>query len=164
MHVGVLGISQSGKTSLCKELCDEYTVAGHGTLVYDPLFDDGWNASLVTADKGEFIEAYFGSQNCRVFIDESSELDRHADKEFAAMATRGRHYGHLNFFIAQRFTMMPRNIRSQISRVFSFRQGPEDARELSKQIGEKSLLQVSQLQRGKYMYSDGFTTFNDELF
>lgn len=164
MHVGICGVTGTGKSSLAKVMCAEYHAAGHGCLVFDPIYDGGWQADFVTADKKQFVEAYFNSENCRVFIDECSELDRHKDKAFNYMATRGRHYGHVNFFIAQRWKMMPRNVRSQCSKVFSFRQADEDAKELAKDIGNKDLSGVVSLERGQYMFASAFESHIDRLF
>jgi len=164
MHVGICGVSGTGKTSLAKELSREYKTQGWGVLVYDPTADDWGNVDLVTSDKKLFAEAYFSSKNCRVFIDECTELDRNKDKAFLYMATRGRHYGHLNYFIAQRWKMIPRNMRSQCSRVFTFKQSDEDAKELAQDIGNIELKNANGLGRGEYIFATSFEAEYHNLF
>lgn len=129
-HALILGQTESGKTTLAKQLARKFCDRGISVLVLDPLRDPAWSASYVTADPGEFFDLYWQNESCAVFIDESGELcsSKNYAQSMVDSATRGRHYGHKNFYIAQRGTLIRRTIRDQCRDLFLFNSGLEDCK------------------------------------
>ena len=160
----IVGMTESGKTTLAKKLAAEYKASGYGVRVYDPLSDDGWNADFQTADERQFLQAYFQSKNCRVFVDECHEVAGNHDKIIHATATRGRHYGHRNFYIAQRPTMIAVNIRSQCKHIYTFFQSPEECKVMAREFGNQDLKQACELSEGEYLYCTPHTSQHGKVF
>jgi len=127
-HVLILGQTLSGKTMLAKKLCKQYKAAGISVLVHDPVGDPDWQCDFKTADFNEFFDIYNKSRSCAVFFDEAYEACDENKAEMIRTATRGRHRGHRNHYIAQRGTLVLRTIRDQCSSLFLFNSGLEDCK------------------------------------
>jgi DNA helicase HerA-like ATPase len=57
-HSLILGMTESGKTTLAKRLAQHYKSRGIGVIVLDPLNDD-WPCDFKTADPDEFLRVYW---------------------------------------------------------------------------------------------------------
>jgi nicotinamide riboside kinase len=165
-HSMIVGITMSGKTTLAINLAEEFNKRGFPVLVFDPIHDARWkpHAALQTANKDEFLRAFYASKGCRVFIDESGEVASNQDQDIITTATRGRHYGHACVYISQRAPQIARNIRSQCFQVFAFRQHNMDAKLLAQEFGAEDLKQCSRLQRGEFIHSNGYETKKGKIF
>lgn len=127
-HVLILGQTLSGKTTLAKRLASKYRENGIGVLVHDPIGDPEWDADFRTASAAEFFRVYNESRGCAVFFDEAGETCIDYKSEITKTATRGRHRGHRNHYIAQRGTLILRTVRDQCSELFLFNSGMEDCK------------------------------------
>ena len=117
-HLLILGQTLSGKSTLAKKLANAYKSQGIAVLVHDPVGDPEWNADFRTANAEEFFKVYNDSRQCAVFFDEAGETCEEFRHEITKTATRGRHRGHRNHYIAQRGTLILRTIRDQCSGLF----------------------------------------------
>ena len=98
-HVLIAGITESGKTTLARELVAHYRRAEIASLVLDPLGDPRWNAEYQTTDEAAFLVTAKNSWQCALFIDESGEMvGRYKDSMFW-LATQARHRAHRSHFI-----------------------------------------------------------------
>ena len=127
-HSLILGQTESGKTALAKQLAAQYSRAGINVIVLDPINDPSWNADFQTTDPEQFFEVYWKNQQCAAFFDESGELCKEYPAEMKKTATRGRHWGHSNLYIAQRAVLIPPTIRDQCNRMFLFASSLEDCK------------------------------------
>lgn len=127
-HCSILGQTESGKTTLARALAEKYRENGIGVLVLDPINDPRWSCDFKTADPDEFFRVYNQSRQCAVFIDEAGDVCRDYASLITKTATRGRHWGHRNHYIAQRATLILRTIRDQCSELFLFNSGLEDCK------------------------------------
>jgi energy-coupling factor transporter ATP-binding protein EcfA2 len=127
-HILILGQTLSGKTTLAKRLAQSYKSQGVAVLVHDPVGDPEWPADLRTANAEDFFRVYNDSRRCAVFFDEAGETCEEFRHEITKTATRGRHRGHRNHYIAQRGTLILRTIRDQCSGLFLFNTGLEDCK------------------------------------
>lgn len=127
-HILILGQTLSGKTTLAKRLAQSYKDKGIAVLVHDPVNDPEWPADYRTAKADEFFKVYNESRRCAVFFDEAGDTCDEFKTEITKTATRGRHRGHRNHYIAQRGTMILRTIRDQCSTLFLFNSGLEDCK------------------------------------
>ncbi len=157
MHNLVVGISNSGKTNLCKVIARSNP--DKEIVVFDPLKSGGWG----TAKCFSTIEAfsnYLDSHNSAiVFIDEAKLVFDEDKKLGEKWLYQYRHKGYLIYLIAQRAKMIPPNARNMCSSVFAFKQKPEDCKLLAEEYGEE-FLNLHKLKPLEFIYSNGFETKN----
>lgn len=139
MHVLIVGMTESGKTTLAKALCAQYRKHGVATAVLDPMSDPDWRADFQSRDKEEFRERMKKSRQCAVFIDESGAMIGQYDAEMFWFATEARHWGHRSHFITQRAVQLSPTVRHQCTRLFLFRVGIKDAKTLAEEYGNDRL-------------------------
>lgn len=155
-HTLILGMTESGKTALAKKLAEKYKEAGINVIVLDPLTDPSWNADYQTSDPDEFLQVFWQSRKCAVFIDEAGESAGRYDNAMIKTATKGRHWGHNVHYISQRGSMISPTIRGQCSKLFLFNTGLKDAKVHAEEWGKEELKNANQLKRGEFYHCDKF--------
>lgn len=155
-HVLILGMTESGKTSLAKQLAAQYKAQGIGVIVLDPLHDPGWNADIQTGNSDAFLDAVKKSRSCAVFIDESGEMIGQYNKEMQWLATRARHYGHNSHFIAQRGAQLSPNIRDMCGHLFVFNISRVDSELIAREWNRDELLEANKLKKLEYFHCSRF--------
>lgn len=151
-HVLIAGITESGKTTLAKQLVARYNRNGIGTLVLDPLHDPGWNATFQTSDPNLFRENVKQSRSCALFIDESGQMIGRYNDEMFFLATRARHYGHNSHFITQRVIQLNKTVRDQCVDLFLFMVSRTDAKLLADEFNKPILQQANELSQFECFY------------
>lgn len=151
-HTLILGMTESGKTTLAKRLAKEYRAAGIKVLVLDPVGDPDWNADFQTSNPDQFLKVYWGSKSCAAFIDEGAEVAGRYDNAMITTATRGRHWGHNNHYVCQGATGLSPIIRGQCSRLALFTMNGEAVKTLEKEFN-KDLKAATSFPPGKYIYT-----------
>ena len=152
-HVMILGQTLSGKSVLAKRLAAQYKAQGVGVIVHDPIGDPEWNADFQTANFEEFMRVYKESRGCAAFFDESGEACQEYPQEMTRTATRGRHRGHRNHYIAQRGTLIIRTMRDQCTGLFLFNTGLEDCKIHAAEWNAQEIKELGQfLQVGQYYH------------
>ena len=149
MHVLVLGQTLSGKSLLSKRLANGFMRQGIGVLVYDPIGDAEWDCSFKTDNFLEFLEVYWTSERCMAFIDEAGDVCGRFDGEAVKTATKGRHKGHINYYISQRATLLSPTIRDQCSQLFLFNSGLKDCQTHAQEWNTPELLNGTSLKKGE---------------
>lgn len=162
-HVLILGMTESGKTTLAKKLCKDYQKRKIACIVLDPLRDPGWSDApdsdlfFQTVDKDEFLATVKASQRCAVFIDESGESVGQYDTTMHWLATRGRHYGHNCHFISQRGQQIAKTVRDQCGRLFLFTCSLTDAKILADEWNKPVLREAHMLEQGEFFIVGRFS-------
>ncbi len=153
MHSLVVGPTRCGKSSLVKALAQDSLDRGVGVLVLDPNNDD-WPCSFQTTDTEAFIALAKKSRHCLLIVDEAGEaIGRGKGSDGSIWITsRSRHWGHCAILIAQRAQMVELNVRSQCANAYVFRQSTGDARLLSDQFADESLLSAPTLAKYEFLY------------
>ena len=124
-HSLIVGMSESGKTTLAKRMCQRTKASGRGTGVLDPLHDN-WDADFQTDDPELFLQTFWQSRSCDFFIDEAGDSVGHYDKPMIQTATRGRHWGHNCYYITQRSQSLSPTVRAQCRYIFLFAMARQD--------------------------------------
>lgn len=155
-HSLILGMTESGKTTLAKKLAASYRAAGVSVLVLDPLCDPEWGADFQTSDPDEFLEVYWASRSCAVFIDEAGESVGRFDKTMEKTATRGRHWGHSNHYLSQRGAQISRTVRDQCSHIFLFTTALDDSKIHANEWNKPELKTCNALPQGAYFHATRF--------
>jgi len=155
-HVLILGMTESGKSTLAKSLCAEAKKRELGTLVLDPLADPDWCADYQTRNASEFLQVVKNSESCAVFIDESGESVGRYNDEMFWLATRGRHYGHICHFISQRGQQISKTVRDQCGRLYLFNCSLSDAKLLADEWNKEELRKAHTLAKGEFFIVQRF--------
>jgi len=129
--------------------------AGRGTLVLDPLHDE-WTCDFKTADQDIFLQAFWNSQSCDVFIDEAGDAIGHYERAMIQCATKGRHWGHNVYFITQRGAQISPTVRTQCRNLFLFNTAREDCEILAREWNKPELKDASQLPQGECFMATRF--------
>lgn len=152
-HVLLLGMTLSGKTYKAKALARDYKRNGIGVLVLDPLQDPEWQADYITDDPAKFLDVFWQSRSCMAFMDEGGESVGRYDTTMQKTATRGRHWGHVCHYVAQKATQLAPVVRDQCTRLFAFCQSYKDGRVLADEWNRPELETVHTLKQGEYIYA-----------
>lgn len=155
-HVLIIGMTESGKTTLARGLAKRYRAAGIGTLVLDPLRDPKWQADYMTDDGEDFLRTFWLSRSCAAFLDEGGESVGRYDKAMQMTATRGRHCGHSCHYIAQRVQQLAPIVRDQCTHLFLFCSSAKDGALLADEFNMPELAQCSRLAQGEYIHAVKF--------
>jgi hypothetical protein len=158
-HCLILGMTESGKTTLGKQLCGMYKARGVCTLVLDPLNDPGWPADFRTANESEFLEIFWSSRKCAAFIDEAGESVGRYNAVMHSTATRGRHWGHNCHYISQRGVQIAVTVRDQCGHLFLFCTAKKDAEIHANEWNCETLADASTLSQGSYFHVTRFGVF-----
>jgi len=158
-HGLILGITESGKTTLARQMVSEMLKRhGRKSLIFDPFEDPDWKragAWHVTKNQEEFLYYAKKSKNLLLFVDEALAVIGAYNKEMEWCGTRARHYGHISFFISQRAAGLSKTIRVQCTRKFVFQVERDDCEYLAKKYGPE-LKDAYLLGRGEYIYVRNF--------
>lgn len=162
MHVAIVGISGSGKTLLAKHIA-RGLIKKNPVIVFDPLKSGGWPVGAKLYSTLEAFKVVMkNTVSAYIFIDESKVIFDEDTKLAQKWLYQNRHKGQLIFLIAQRAKMIPPNARNQCSKLYAFRQVKEDSIELAGDFGEE-MRELPKLEKGKFIFSDGFDTKRGEL-
>lgn len=170
-HAGVLGRTQSGKSTLLKFLCKMFKDAGRQTLVYDITLSDEavqaindakdgaeWDADFATNDEQVFLEVFWASQDIVAFVEEGGEAAGRYKEGVKFTATRGSHQigelgaGSSIFFIAHSYTDLNKTLRGQISEFYVFPCSKESAVGLEDEFDEPELRKATKLNVGEFYH------------
>jgi hypothetical protein len=155
-HVSILGMTESGKTSLAKRMAAQYQTRGVKVIILDPLHDPGWPADFRTADAARFLQTVKSSRSCAVFIDESGDFVGRYDAEMTWLGTRARHYGHNCHFISQRAQLISTTVRNQCSYLACFNLSSSDGKLLADEWNRAELKNCNTLKKGEYYWCGRF--------
>lgn len=156
LHTLICGVTQSGKTTLARELARAAALQGQNVIVFDPVGTDtaggGWPPSAVVFDDSARFFEYVESPcviGAHVFIDEAADFFGVGDKDNQWLLTRGRHFYLHIYLIAQRPKMIAPNARTQCGVCYMFRLACEDADEIGRDFGHSQLGKIS-LDKGDF--------------
>lgn len=154
-HSLILGMTESGKTTLAKRLAEKYRAQGFSILVLDPMNDPGWPADYRTSDPDEFLRVFWNSRKCMVFIDESGDAIGRYNKPMERTATRGRHWGHSCHYLTQRGAQISQTVRDQCSHLFLFASSLKDRKLHAEEWNAPKL--VEPLNQGEFFHCTRFS-------
>lgn len=151
-HSLILGMTESGKSTLAKRLSKDFLDRGWHVVLYDPLNDTGWSYSYKAKDIWDILNYLRQAEKCMVFIDEAGTICGHYDKQAMWLATQSRHWGHNVFFISQRCKQIAPTVREQCSFLFLFSTSKKDSEELANEFNRDELRTSNTLKQGEYFY------------
>lgn len=134
-HTLIVGVTESGKTTLAREIARELATKKQNVIVYDPVGTatkgGGWpKEAKVFTEEAEFWK-YINRDDvghAHVFVDEAGDMFNMSKPGNHWLLSRGRHYGFFVFMICQRPTMIAPTTRTQASTCYMFRLATTDAK------------------------------------
>lgn len=150
MHVLILGITSTGKTTLAFKLAKLYKSKGTPVLVLDPDKRREWDADFITDDPEKYLATVKLNKKCALFVDESGMMIGRYSGAMAWLATNSRKWGHKAHFITQRATQIDPNVRCQCTNIFLFKQSVADSKILSCDFVAEELKGAHNLKTGEY--------------
>ena len=150
MHVLILGITQSGKTTLAFKLAKIYKSKGISLLILDPDLRKEWGADFITDDPEFYLTVVKLNSKCALFVDESGQMIGRYSGAMSWLATNSRKWGHKAHFIAQRATQIDPLVRGQCTSVFLFKQSVLDSKILASEYVCDELKNANTLTQGEY--------------
>lgn len=163
-HSLILGMTESGKTTLAKRVCQAYLRRGINAVVLDPLGDPEWRGDLQlpegalfqTSDADEFLEVFWSNTECAAFIDEAGDEVGRYNTVMQQTATRGRHWGHNVHYVSQRGTLLAQTVRDQCSHLFLFATSLKDCKTHADEWNKPQLLEAATFPAGEYFHVTRF--------
>lgn len=141
MHSLIIGMTESGKTTLAKWFCRDLKKAGYKTAVLDPLLDEGWDCDFHTEDSDGFLAWAKNRENrtAFLFVDEGSISIGRYNVPMEWLATMSRHWGHSAFFISQGLTQLPPAVRNNCGKLYLFACADSVNKLAAEEFNEKAL-------------------------
>ena len=155
-HGLILGMTESGKTTLAKKMTARLKDRGWYVVVLDPIKDPGWNCDYQAKDINDLLYMLKNAKKCFVFIDEAGQICGQFDKQALWLATQSRHWGHSCYFISQRGSQIAKTVREQCSFLYLFNCSKSDSMILANEWNKDKLLEANTLNRGQYFYAPRF--------
>lgn len=149
MHTLIVGVTESGKTTLGKKLADAHQRAGTGILVLTAVWEK-WPADYQTTRPDDFLDNFWKSRGCVAFLDEAGTTVGRFSETMRETATRGRHYGHSCYYLVQRPSLLDTTVRTQCSQLYCFALSLADAEALAEEWLQPELCEAPNLKRGEY--------------
>lgn len=155
-HSLIIGMTESGKTTLAKRLAKRYGSHGQKVIVLDSLNDPEWAADFQTTDPDEFLSVFWASRRCAVFIDEAGDAVGKFNTVMQRTATRGRHWGHAVHFITQRSVQLSPTVRDQCGHIFLLTTSLKDSKVHADEWNQPQLATAHTLRKGEYFHCTRF--------
>lgn len=156
MHTLVVGMSEIGKTTLCKRLAKEHRKQGFKVIVLTAVWED-WDCDFMTDDQDEFLDVFWKSQSCIAFMDEGGSTVGRYNNAMILTATQGRHWGHSCYYIVQNAVLIAPVIRDQCRQLICFNCSDREAERLAENYKEPLIQQMAtDLPRGDYIRTHRF--------
>lgn len=150
-HCLILGMTESGKTTLAKLLSARYRYHGIPVIVCDSLCDPGWSCDYQTSDPDDFLRVFWNSRRCVGIIDEAGDAVGKYNDLMQQTATKGRHWGHSTHYISQRGVQLSTTVRHQCSRLFLFTSASSDGKIHANEWNQPRLAECHTFAQGNFI-------------
>ena len=158
MHALIVGITESGKSTLAKALARMFHSAGRPVLAVNPLSEPGWSGH-VTRDPARALDyAQHHLVNAQIFLDEAGDyLTNHKEsRPYQWFLRQARHRGHSTWMITQEAQLIIKAARSQAKRLYAFAQSRADAEILAREWNKPELIKLPDLNQGELFVVNRF--------
>ena len=159
MHSLIVGVTESGKSTLAKALARRAIAQGRPVLVVNPTGERGYTGHI-TRDPALALDlAKHHLKGAYILLDEAPDyLNAYKENaQYLWFLRRSRHQFHSTWIITQRAQLVNRNARSQCTRLYAFAQHQSDADLLAAEWNCAGLRELPRLQRGEFMMVKPFS-------
>lgn len=159
-HWLIVGMTETGKSSLARAMAREYTKAGHVPIVLDVTRNKEWGSdAIIFTDPDELLRYVQDPQQCLrqpIFVEEAGLAVNKYSSQFQWLTTFSRHHGMRCHIVAQRAEMVDKTVRSQCANLAAFGLAPDDAKAYAREFNGKEILQCMTFQPGTYIHKTRF--------
>lgn len=154
-HTLVIGVTESGKSTYCKFLCEALTRKGNHTCVLNPFGETDWHCDAQSPDP-DTVMAYCHSLGKRsVFLDEAGDsLAR--EPRFDWFTSGSRHKGNSVYVISQRCNDLTPRLRNNCTELVVFSCEADDAGFLAKKYRDKRIVAAAKFRPGQFFIVSQF--------
>lgn len=156
MHTLIVGITESGKSTIAKMMCAEFKRTGTKTAVLDPLFSPDWECDFITGDSEAYLDYLKKNKSVCAFIDEAGKMVGRYNVEMEWLVTQSRHWGHSAFLITQGVTQLNPVVRTQCTRKIIFGCGEKETRLLAEESRRPELKSLGHIPQGVFYSLSNF--------
>lgn len=153
-HWLIVGGTQTGKTTLAKELAAQYRAAGIPVVVCDPFKGKDWGANWITSDIDEFLAFAHNPRvclKCALFVDEGGMTlggKNKWDSSYYWLTTTSRHHGHVAHIISTKGISVAPVLRESCANLAVFNVHVDYAKELARDFNKDVILKANRLAKG----------------
>lgn len=158
-HSLILGMTQSGKSTLAKMLTAELARRGRLVMILDPMLDSGWpEKSLVVSEPEELHRAAAKMTGAHIFVDEAAVHVGRSQKMLSWIFRFGSHWGHSANLITQHPTDLAPFVRSQCTSAYVFKSTAAVGELLRKRDGFRgdALLDIEEIPKYHFLMVDRY--------
>lgn len=158
-HSLLIGMTESGKTTLARKLAVGFKRRAVPVVVLDPMRDPRWDADEMFTDPQEFISYLRDPSKClrvAAFIDESGMVLDKYERGNQWLTCQSRHHGHRVHLIAQRAEMVDINLRENCRTAYVFNIAADTAKIYSRSFNCPAILKAPNLPRGMCIVAQRF--------
>ena len=159
MHSLIVGVTESGKSTLAKTMARRAHSRGRPVLVVNPTGEAGYCGHMTRDPQRALQLAKDNLRGAYIILDEAPDyLNAYKENsQYLWFLRRSRHCGHQTWILTQRAQLINRNARSQCTRLYAFAQHQSDADLLAAEWNCEYLRNLPQLERGQFMEARPFS-------
>tara|TARA_R110000803_G_scaffold188111_1_gene250512 strand:+ start:3766 stop:4386 length:621 start_codon:yes stop_codon:yes gene_type:complete len=141
-HLAIIGMTESGKSTLAHSIALNYMKAGIPVIVLEPRKSIQWPCTFQTDSLEEFLSVAKRSRKCAIFCEESGRFGR--DPDFAWLFTESRQEGHVFHYLSQYHAQVPPIARTNCLRLALFLVGKKSAIQWADDFGQPEIAELNQ--------------------
>lgn len=139
-HLAAIGMTESGKSTLCHAIAKDYIQTNVGVIVLEPRSSIKWPCTFQTDNLDTFLKVAKNSYRCALFAEESGRYGRLP--EFEWLFTESRQNGHVFHYLSQYPAQVPPVARTNCNRLALFRVGMKVAKLYAEDYGQPEIAEL----------------------
>jgi ABC-type glutathione transport system ATPase component len=155
-HWLIVGMTESGKSTLARSLAREYAAGGHVPIVLDVTRNREWGSTAIIFDDPDALLAYVRDpEKCLrqpIFVEEAGLSIGKYQSQFQWLTTFSRHHGMRCHIVAQRAEMVDKTTRSQCTNLAAFGLSFDDAKAYAREFNGPEIMQCVSFKPGTYIH------------
>jgi hypothetical protein len=156
-HYLIVGMTESGKSTLAKLLAKQWKKSGLPIAVLDPLAYPDWPCDFHTSRPENFLRHLkTHKEKAWAIIDEGGVAIGRYNEAMNWCFTTSRHIGWNVLVITQGVTQLPPIVRGQCSGVFLFQCANTNWQILAEEFNRPELVSLSRLGKGEFLFIPRF--------
>lgn len=136
-HMAIIGMTESGKSTLAMALAREYLRQRIGVIVLEPRRSIRWPCTCQTDNMDQFLDLAKRSRRCALFAEESGRFGR--EQAFSWLFTESRQEGHVFHYLSQYHAQVPPIARTNCLRLSLFLVGQTSAKQWAEDFGQPEI-------------------------
>lgn len=149
-HSLIIGMTESGKSTLAKLIVKQAKKRGVKTAILDPLKDPHFGADFQAQNGEEFLAWAKSNKSAVLIIDEAGTAVGRYNVAMQWVVTTARHLGHSSVLVCQGTSQLSPLIRGQCTTCYLFSSTAQTVKIISEDFNSPELMKMSRLNRGEF--------------